>query len=236
MPRALLNTAQDLAGRLGIGKPTRIVGGPGDLIPQYMLMLYETARHLETRHDWQELQQEVTFTTVVGDFQKNLTTFAPDMRWIIDGTVWNRTQCQPLHALDPQQWSAAKASQATAITCRYRVRNNQFLLLNNTVAGESIAFEYASRYWVTDKDALNRKPLPTRDDDLLLLDDELLILGAKWRLQKELGLEYGESFNDYEKRLHVLKGHDTPQETIALGTRGAGGTPGFNLPEGNWGQ
>lgn len=215
----LLETCQQIAVRIGLPRPIAVLSGDSQIVPQYFALMCETAKDLIRRHDWQCLEQEVTFLTVPGDIQiGNLRVAYPDLRRIKEDSVANITRNYPMLPLARDQHRAVKlAPPATTQGAFYRVRGDQFLMPGNTAADDEIVFEYISSYWATTSgDSPERIAVPASDTDILLLDDEALILGVKWRFKKENGLEYGEDFSDYEKYVQELIGSDTPRETLSL--------------------
>lgn len=218
MPTTLLEVARELAARIGLPRPATIVSGDGDLPPQYQALIYEAARDIIRRNNegWQALKVEKSFTSVATEAQFAMTSLE-GFRRVCEGTEVNITQRRRIHPLDAREHSAIRLLSITPPFTRYRIYRNQFVLPGNAVAGDSIFFEYDSNAWLTDTTGETRKLRATADSDLVLLDDELLILGAKWRFKKENGLSYGEDFNDFDRLCQSAIGNDTPKHSLNMG-------------------
>ncbi len=60
----------------------------------------------------------------------------------------------------------------------------------------ALVFEYISKNWVLGADG-ETKPLFTADDDECLLDEQLVIMGVKWRMWQIKGFEYAAMQQEY---------------------------------------
>lgn len=219
MARTLIELCQDLTARIGLPRPENIISGEGELPPQYLGLLYETAKDLSRRHDWQVLERQASFTTVSGETQATIPVAWPDLRRVKNRTMINTTKVRRLTPINATQHAAIRLNNVPNLGFYYRVSGNTLLLPNNADSGDSISFEYISNYWCTSADGATRKAIPTSDADIILLDDEALILGTKWRWKKENSLGYGEDFNDYEKLVQELIGSDVEREAFSLGAK-----------------
>lgn len=61
----------------------------------------------------------------------------------------------------------------------------------------ALVFEYISKNWVLDADGTTTKPAFTADTDECLLDEQLVILGVKWRMWQIKGFEYAAMQQEY---------------------------------------
>ena len=94
--------------------------------------------------------------------------------------------------------------------------------------------EYVSNNWLIDSGRSTVANSMTADTQLPLLDDQLIALGLKWRLKRENGLEYGENYREYERRMSNLIGRETPPQILTL-TPGAQRTLSVGyVPDSNW--
>lgn len=219
----LLEACQDLGARIGVGVPSSIIAGEGDLPPQYLMMLYESARDLTRRADWQVLERVATFTSTAVELQAVMTAAWPDFRRMKKGTFVNITQACSIRPIEARAHTVLTVQGVSpSVRPCYRIRGNQLLFPGNTTAGNSCQFEYISHYWCVAADGTTYKSRPTLDSDVLLLDDEALILGAKWRFKKENGLAYGEDFNDCEKLIQELIGNNREYGVLSLTSGGRG--------------
>lgn len=231
MANTILQVCKNLAYRIGLPPPTSIINGDGDLPPQYQMLMLEAAAGLMREHDWQFQNIEAEFTTVTGADQFTIFTEYPDFKRLHADSVVNVTRGHRMRHISRAEVAALKLTPSPTATGVYRLINGVFTMPGNTAVGETIEFEYLSSGWLAPASPGPRKIAPTIDTDVVLLDEEALILGTKWRLKKENGLAYGEDFNDYERYVQDLKGGDTPKETLSLNTPGV--ASGLGLGFGN---
>ena len=238
MVMTVLDIAKKATGGIGLTLPTALVGGSDAITVQMRELLDDTARDMMDRHDWQALLTEASFTTVSGETQiANIrSTYTDFLRWQND-TTFNRTQDRRVYgAVSPAGWQAAKSRITTTPEYHFRIRGDSVLLFENTNSGDDIYFEYVSNKWLADTGRTTKYSTMTADTDLPLLDDQTLMLGLKWRLKRENGLEYAENYREYERKLQNAIARDIPQEPISL-TPGRGRYLGFGqIPDGQFGQ
>ena len=102
------------------------------------------------RHNLQELTQEATLTTVATESQGAISTIAPGYCRFIERTFWDRSNQQELFGpLDEQEWQEMKALSTNPTRPHFRIRNDELLIYPVPTAGETWAFEYRSKNWVT---------------------------------------------------------------------------------------
>lgn len=222
MARTLLDICQDLSTRIGVKEPTIVINGTQDM-RQVMRLLGETARDLIRRHDWEVMERVATFTSTAVELQATITTSWPDFRRMRRRTFINITKTRFMRPIDAAQHAALTLNGTVTDLPYYRIRGNQILFPGNTSSGDSCQFEYITNYWVLDVDGVTYKARPIADTDLLVLDDEALILGTKWRWKKEQGLAYGEDFTDYEKLVQELEGANREHTALPIGLGSRGG-------------
>lgn len=70
------------------------------------------------------------------------------------------------------------------------------------------------------------------DSDLVLFDDDLIIMGLKWRLLRSAGLVYEDVRADYELNKGRAAARFNPMRTLDLGRSGY--SHSLNVPEGNF--
>jgi hypothetical protein len=118
---------------------------------------------------------------------------------------------------------------------QYRLRGGQLIIYPTATAGDSVYFEYVSKNWCSNAAGDTFYTRITHDDDLVLLDEEALTLGVKWRWLKAKGLEYAEDFNTYEAHVADLTTRDGTKAVINTNRRQATYFRGVVIPSGNWG-
>jgi hypothetical protein len=221
----------------GITPPSVIVGSTDELAQQLLGIANTTGNEITERGDWEVLKSEATFAAIAPEQQFILRTQFTDFDHIIAETMWNRTrQTRVMGPLTPQTWQRLKATTVSPAALYCRIRGGALLLMGDYTAGDTLAFEYVSNKWASNSAGVAFFTEFQNDTDTVRFDDELMVLGIRWRFFRENGLEYGEAFRMYEERLHLRGSKDIPRETLSMNRtpRTDLGT-GF-IPEGNWNQ
>lgn len=232
---SLLTIIQDAADRIGIVRPSAVIGATDQQIRGLLSLSIQDGKALARRHDWQKLTKEKTFTATATETQSSV--IPTDFDRMIPGTFWNRTQDRQVAGpLSPQRWQMLKSGIIVLPYDAYRIRGNDLLMAPTPVADDSMVFEYITTYWAAS--AADTTPDQTTwvaDDDVSFLDDELQTLGVIWRFKKARGLEYAEEFAEYERRFAQLAGTDGGMATIDLGL-GDDGSSVIDpyITDGNW--
>lgn len=231
---AMLAMIQRFCERTGIDSPSTVIGSTDQQILQIRALLEEEGNDLSKRGDWNELTFEATHTTVATESQGAITTIASNgFRSIRNDTIWDRTQKRQLSVINDVEWQTQKGFANTAPEYAVRIRGGVLLATPVPAAGSTWAFEYMSKNWILGADGTTYKQYFTRDTDTLLLPEELLTLGLRWRWKKEKGFDYAEDFNTYEKQVIQALGSNGTKRTISMGG-GEGRTYGIHTSQGNW--
>jgi hypothetical protein len=107
-----------------------------------------------------------------------------------------------LGPLTAAEWQLEKSRGVSAgIGDKFRVRDNQLLINPAPPAGQTIVYEYRSKYWVDTGPVLDGvwdADRFTTDADEPAFDEEMMILDTIWRYEKSVGLPYAEDFRSAE--------------------------------------
>ena len=228
----LLTIVQDAAEEIGFTKPTTVVGNT-DQVATQMFRLLNREGEILSRHPWEELVLEHTFTLATGD-----QDYAPPagFRYMIPDSIWNRDSKRPVrNPLTSQEWQFYKGwSTVTGLTLRARIRSGE-LEFDQTIAaadnGKTIAYEYVSSYW-TNAGAQGKF---VADADTTVLDEELLTQGLVWRFRKAKGLEWQTDYAEYVNEVKRAKSRDGGSRTLNL-NKNVGAYLGANTPEDGFGS
>lgn len=227
-----LSMIQTACRRLGLPAPSAAVTSTDQQVLQFLNLLNEEGEELAERYPWQVLQAEATFTTAATESQGALSTLAPGFKYVLNDTIWNRTETRPLVGpLSPSGWQQRKGSNVTGPYSEYRIRGNELLLIPAPAAGLTVAFEYQSKNWVSLAAGSTASAFET-DSDTALLDEQLMTQGLIWRFKAAKGFDYDEDFSKYERRVTDAMGRDGTKPVL-----NAGGGParmGLIVPEGSW--
>lgn len=232
----LLQLVQEFCLRTGLPQTTFVVGSFDPQITQLQGLMNELLESLQDRAGWQGVRRSATFLTTGTELQGDMETLAPGFDRFVNESFFNRSKAVQLRGpVSPIEWQRMKASATSAIFDSYMVQGNKFYLTAPQVAGQTIAFEYFSRYMVTTANGATPKALFTLDTDICVLPDRLLLAGLRWRWKKEKGLEYAEEFSDYEILVANFQGRDGAKKTLSMDPGACDyAVPGIVVPSGNW--
>lgn len=236
---SLLTIVQNACKRMGLAAPAAVASSTDTQIIQFMALANEEGEELSTgasvglSHDWQVLQSEATFTTLAAESQGAIATIAPGFKYIIDGTIWDRSRRLPAYgSLTPQAWQNFKAWGFANPFPKYRVRGGLLLLMPVPAAGDSYYFEYQSSNWCADAGGTGKSAF-TADTDVGLLDEQLMTAGLIWRWKKAKGFDYAEDFRQYQTRVMNAIARDVESSVLDMGRKEDART-GIVVPVGNW--
>ncbi len=221
--------------RLGLTAPASVSGSSDPGIIQFMGIANEEGQDLASRYPWQGIRKQSTFASVATESQGTMIALAgADFRYILNNIIWNRSLLRPVFGpLNPQEWQALKARNVTGPYTQYIMRGGEMLFIPVPVAGNTIAFEWISRNWVTV--ALGGTSSTwTADADTGLLDEEIMAQGILWRWQASKGLEYAESYAKYERLVVDAMARDGGKSQLNLGGGMDTFPAGILVPIGQW--
>jgi len=88
----------------------------------------------------------------------------------------------------PPGWAFLRSVGTTGLQYQCRIYQDKLQVLNATT-GDTLQFEYVSKYPISDAALSTSKEFFLVDTDVWRLDDELLIREIKWRVKKEKGYD-----------------------------------------------
>ena len=232
---SLLTIITNVCHRVGINAPSLVIGTGDDQILQILSLAQEEGEELSDRYVWSALQREATFVTLAAQLQGVMSTLASvGFKYILNETIWNRTQNRPMYgSLTPQDWQLLVSSSVTGPYEEYRIKNGNLYLIPAPPAGETCAFEYiSSNYCQT----FGGTPLTewTNDTDTGILDEKIMTAGIIWRWKQVKGLDYAEDFRKYEVRVLQAMGRDAGKPTLRMDGSPTNRMPGIVVPSGSW--
>ena len=128
-----------------------------------------------------------------------------------------------------------KAVVTTGPRYQFRIRGGHLLINPVPTASLNWFFEYISKNWILGIDGTTYKQFFTLDTDTILLPEDLVLMGLRWRWKKEKGLDYAEDFRTYELQVKDAVGRDGGKRTLRMDrgrTQWPG--PGIYIPAGSW--
>lgn len=214
MSKTLKQICDAAMSRAGLGTMSSYFGS-GDETIAYLAN--ESLESLIRVNKWQKLRKTGTISMTAETFY----SMPSDIKFYVADTMNADGQERFIQfPTSDNVWWYFKSHDNSGI--RYKVRQTDGRLeILNPDPGVDLIFEYISSNPVISNAAnsadggLPDKTEFTRDDDVWLLDDELIILDLKWRFMSIKGVEGWEKekmvFNDH---LKVLKGHDGGSTTL----------------------
>lgn len=214
---SLLSIVNQVADRVGLVRPTGLIGSVDPQARQLLALAHQEGRELARRHPWQALTFEHTFTTIAAETQTGAIPAGFDR--FVPNTIYNRTTGEELRGpLTAQEWSDYKSGISVFVYDSYRVRGEAFLMAPTPRAGDTIAYEYVSKFWaMSAEDTTPDQQWWFADTDETVLDDELMILGIHWRYLRSRGLDYADAFQSYELALAQITGRDGGARILSMG-------------------
>lgn len=208
---SLLSIIQDAADRLGLIRPSTVIGNTDENARVLRGLAQEEGKQLYDRHTWQVLQTEHTFSTADGTASYALPS---GFDQLIKDTVFNRTRRRRMVGdLSPSQWQETQASLVTMINPAFRIRNNLFYISPTPTSIETVAYEYMSINWCQSSLAVGQSAWAA-DTDTGVLSEELMTLGVIWRFRSAKGFDYAEDMNNYEIAVNKAIFKDGARVTI----------------------
>jgi hypothetical protein len=171
--------------------PTTIIGNTEDVAKQILEVMTVSIIELARSYDWQELQKEKTFNTVVSQVGYILPE---DFDRFINGTFWNTTtQHAVAMPVTPEEWRILKNQGITGGTGfgYSRIRAGRVLLFPTPAAIEAYIYEYISNHVILSSGGTGQTEW-LADTDVSAIDSHILRLDATWRWLKNQGRPYAE--------------------------------------------
>ena len=83
-----------------------------------------------------------------------LTLTGPDFNFIVNETMWDRTTRRPVFGpKSAAEWQQLSAQQMQGPWWQFTLRDNQLLFIPAPTPGDTIYFEWITRFWATDSTA-----------------------------------------------------------------------------------
>lgn len=200
---------------LGVPVPSPIFGGTTTDAAKWLGLANREGKELSKRYTWQRITKEETFISLAQESQTG--AIPTDLDRFVNETFFNRTRKrQVMGPLTSQEWQVRKATTASVVYDTFRVRGNEILLMPTPVAGETYAYEYVSKNWLTNAAGDTEREEWGADSDVALLDENLIVLGLKWRWQESMGLDYAETFRTYEMQVSQAMARDGSKRTLSF--------------------
>lgn len=233
---ALLQVIQYVCGRTGVTVPSSVLGTSDPQVLQLLRLLEEEGEDLRKRGPWQGIVKEASWSSTAAEDQGAVTTLAASgFDYIKKDTFWDRTSKFPIIGpLSDSEWQARQALAITGPRYSWRIRGGKMLISPVPSASLTFVFEYISKYWILGVDGTTYKQYFTLDTDTILLPEELVIMGLRWRWKKEKGFDFAEDFRTYEIQVKDALGRDGGKVTLSMDGSIRKPQPGVFIPDQSW--
>ncbi len=164
-----------------------------------------------TKDKWTALRKQQTVT------MSNDTFYPLPTDWLeyVPDTAWSNTRRVDFPTSSDVWMYYVSRNIYTGLRHRMRITDGQ-LEIQNPADGNDIVIEYISNAAVLDN-AQNPKTRFSADDDTLILNDDLFMLGVKWRWTKLKGLDWGEDYKEWRDFYKSELATDGGAQTIETG-------------------
>jgi hypothetical protein len=231
----VIQIAAQAYGELGLTAPSQVAGGNNSDGVQILALLNRIGNELaRNEQPLPALRGEWLLTLIPGQAQYNLPT---DLLYLRSDTGWDRSTHWPLAGpMSDRTWQAIKSGiVTTTLYLRYRMLGTSILIDPTPTSADTLAFEYVSKNWCTKADGTPQASF-TADTDLPIIDDDLMVLGLKWRTLSARGFNYAEEKAEYVAAVDRNIAQAQDPATLDMGQRAAtfGGIGFPQIPDGNF--
>lgn len=204
---SLLSIVADACRHSSLGLPVlvSVIGNATSHAPLMLQAAKEELDSLATRHNWQILTKENTFTTIAAAAQTTASALPTDFdRMVSNESIFNRTLRRPIYGpLSPEEWQDIQSSLVTMVNPAYRIRGGTILLSPTPSAGDTVAYEYISKYKARSSVAAEQENWQA-DTDTCVFPEPVVTLGVVWRYRRGRGYPYSNELEEYERRVAEL--------------------------------
>lgn len=239
MARTLLEMVQQAANELGIPEPSFLFGNVNDQERQLIALARREGKEFSgvanKNGGWQNLHEEYTFNTVVGQANYPLPE---DLEYFLDKTYWdNKYKWALIGPITAQEKQILRYGViASGPRNKFYIRKNEMWLDPIPQDTQLIAYDYYSNYWCQSATGVRQK-MWMADTDTYLLDEDCFIEGLKWRFLRAKGLDYAEEENIYHMDVARTIARDGGTRDLSMNGPGYAVQflDGGNLPETGYG-
>lgn len=232
---SVLSVIQDFAAQKGLPIPPGVVGVTESSTRQLWALLKQVVEDL-SKSSWQVLSSRETWTSVAGDDQGLLVDLFPTGQYerIVPKTFWNVTQRYPMAGpMSAVQWQQAKASPAVGPIGSYCIMGGRLYVWPNMPAGETLSAIISTGLLILDGTTGSPKALPTADNDVFRISDNVIRKDLEWRWLKEKGEPWQASWDaSQEAQAFELLRETMP--VLSMEMRHQTVRPGIVVPAGSW--
>lgn len=214
---SILDICQEVADIAAVQKPKDLFDADSQHDRIFKSMAIDTLEELMRYGDWQELTKEAAFNTICGVSNYRINDIVPDFYCILHNTIYiKNSQDKIIGSITPEQWVKEKMYNCPSLDIKFKIQNNFIRFLKAPNASYKIIFTYRSNDICFTPDTYETKAKITKNTDIPIFDKYLVKLGILWRCFARNGLDYAETYNQYQRELKKRFGTGTATKDINL--------------------
>ena len=196
----LLSICQNVADFTGFERPVTVIDNTDPIARQLLALAQREGKQLMRTSDWAILKKEHTFSTSSGTAAYALPS---DFDRLVLETSYNRSDNDiltgPISSSEYQLVNHGMATTGTTEKFRLKAASNalKFELDPTPSSTQTIGFEYVSSQFCQSSGG-SGQAVWTADTDTGILDETNMEMGITWRFQAAHGLDYAESYRQYQ--------------------------------------
>jgi hypothetical protein len=200
---SLLSVVQDACRHSSLSLPvlTSVIGNTQSHAPALLMAAKEELDSLATRHNWQKLTKENTFTSTATAVQVTASAIPTDFDRMIPETFFNRTTRRAIFGpISADEWQRIEASLTTYVNPAFRFRGGTILITPDPTTAQTLAYEYVSTYKARSAAGAEQTTWAV-DTDTSVFPEPIVTLGVVWRYRRGRGYPYNNEQEEYERRV-----------------------------------
>ena len=230
----LLAMAQAVSDEISFARPASLFSNPDTTARQMLALANREGMEQASEGYWQELRRAGTITTVAS---QQAYTLPADYDRMISMTIWSQGQRWPLLGpLTPQEWAwQTNGFVAAGPRTRFRIMQGSVYLWPIPSSVDTIVYEYEATGWAFNGTTYTAQW--ANDTDTFALNEQVFMLGLKWRLLAAKSLGHDQEKLTWRNALDRAMGRDAGNRTLHMGgvTSGARLLGWQNIPDGGYG-
>ena len=224
---------------LGKGNVTALFASADPDIILLRSLLNTCGRELGIIRPWRHLLKSGSFTAAAAAAPPvyGVNALPADFDYLIDGTVYDATDDEPLRTASEQVWQHYITNAVTPSPSIFRLEGNAIWLYDDA-AGDTITYKYASRYWVKPTgETAPTLSASTADTDTIHHHPLLMTRLLKLRWRQARGYDSQAEAQDFANTLSMVAGREQAAPIIGFGAGGGSVKfiDGTNVPDGGYG-
>lgn len=184
---------------------------------QCVALVLRGGNDLERTNRFAALINTYTFLTVAGIATYDMPS---DFRAFANMSQWDRTNNRPLIGPTPGfiwQFLKSGIAEGGTIDRWFRIQGTSIVLHPTpTASGQTIAFDYYSKNWITKQSDNTSVRAFFSDNDTCQIDEDLLTLDLKWRFLQAKGFPFEAEYQNWASVLEDIRSDDGGKGLVDL--------------------